>query len=132
MIAGINDNYSSLESIETGYNSGGNIYLDFITLKDGTLLVVSEDAIGLYLNRDAFDNGENPIQFKQRPTLYQVISPDGFAFHPTDVFTSEAKAWKKFRDDYKKRYEKQGYYSSTQFGRIDLRDLIEYCSVKPI
>lgn len=128
----IKDDDSLLESVETGWNSGGNIYLDFITLKDGTVLVVSEDAIGLFINRESFDEGVKPIYFKQRPTLYQVISPDGFAFHPTDVFHSEAMAWKKFRDDYKKRYEKQGYYSSTQFGRIDLRDLIDYCSVKPI
>lgn len=128
----IKDDDSLLESVETGYNSGGNIYLDFITLKDGTVLVVSEDAIGLYRNRESFDEGVKPIYFKQRPTLYQVISPDGFAFHPTDVFLSEKEAIKHFEKVYKKRFEAQGYYSTADRKRIPLEDLENYCSVKPI
>lgn len=123
---------SCIDDVEDGWQSGGNIFLDFITLKDGTIVVISEDAISLHLNRESFDEGDKPIFFKERPTLYQVISPDGFAFHPTDVFTSVTKAWEKFRKDYKKRYEYQGYYSSVNHGRIDLRDLADYCSVKPI
>lgn len=128
----IHNEDSLLESVETGWNSGGNIYLDFITLKDGTVLVISYDAIGVYRNRESFDNGDKPINFKQRPTLYQVFSPDGFAFHPTDVFLSEKEAWDAFENEYKKRFERQGYYSTSNRTRIPLDQLKKHCSVKPI
>lgn len=132
MIEIIKDADSHLQTVETGWNSGGNIFLDFITLDDGTVLVVSGDAIGLYKNREAFDDGDKPIYFKQRPTLYQVFSPDGFAFHPTDVFLSEKAAIKHFEKVYKKRFEAQGYYSTANRTRIPIEDLENYCSVKPI
>ncbi len=123
---------SFIEDVDDGWNSGGHIFLDTITMKDGTVLVISDDLICLYKNQDSFDEGEKPLRSFARPTLYQVISPDGFPFHPTDVFTSEAKAWKKFKEVYRKGYDIQGYYSSVNHGRIDPRDLKDYCSVKPI
>jgi hypothetical protein len=30
-------------------------------------------------------------------------------------------------DKWKKNYERQGYYSSSKYGRIDLLDLEDYC-----
>jgi hypothetical protein len=58
---------------------------------------------------------------------YDVISPDGFTIRiGVDPFKSI-----KERDEYfkmwKKRYEKQGYYSSVKFGRIHLADLADFC-----
>jgi hypothetical protein len=63
---------------------------------------------------------------------YQVLSPDGFTidFHKP-YYTSQKKAIEAF-EEWKKGYKKQGYYSSTPFGRIDLRDLHEYCTFKTI
>ena len=63
---------------------------------------------------------------------YQVLSPDGFTidFHKP-YYTSQKKAIEAF-EKWKKRYEQQGYYSSTPFGRIDLEDLHEYCTFKTI
>jgi hypothetical protein len=50
----------------TTWNSGGGQTLDLLTLKDGRVLVVSEDAIVLYENMDAVEAGEA----KERPTIY--------------------------------------------------------------
>lgn len=123
---------SFIQEIEDAYYSGGNIYLDFITLKDGTLIVIGDDAISLHLSRDAFDEGQEPIYYTDRPTLYRVFSPDGLEFHPTHAFTSEDKAWEAFENDYKKRFEPQGYYSIANRTRIPIDELKNYCSVKPI
>jgi hypothetical protein len=123
---------SFIEDIDDGWNSGGHIFLDTITMKDGTVLVISDELMCLYLNQKSFDEGEKPLRSFARPTLYQVISPDGFAFHPTDVFSSVSSAWKAFENDYKKRYEPQGYYSTANRTRIPLDQLKNYCSVKPI
>lgn len=62
---------------------------------------------------------------------YDVISPDGFSIHPTDTYSSIKKAIKAFRD-WKKRYKKQGYYSSVNFGRIHLEDLEQFMTIKKI
>ena len=57
----------------------------------------------------------------------QVISPDGFRIErePASYKNREAAmvAFKKW----KKNYEPQGYYSSCNHGRIDLRDLEDFC-----
>lgn len=58
---------------------------------------------------------------------YDVLSPDGFSIHPTDTYKSKSGAFKKFYE-WKKRYEKQGYYSSAG-GRIDLEELEKYCKL---
>jgi hypothetical protein len=50
-------NYEFIEKIET-YNSGGNVMLDAITLKDGRYLVISDEVMCLYDSEDAFNNGE--------------------------------------------------------------------------
>jgi Mn-containing catalase len=58
---------------------------------------------------------------------YQVLSPDGFTIE-RDVthYESWDKALNAF-NEWKKRYEPQGYYSSTKHGRIHLDDLIDFC-----
>ena len=57
---------------------------------------------------------------------YDVLSPDGISIHPTDTYSSMKKAVAAFKE-WKKRYETQGYYSSNDFGRIHLDDLIDFC-----
>ena len=58
---------------------------------------------------------------------YQVLSPDGFTieFEPIH-YTSKKKAMEAFLK-WKENYKRQGYYSSTKYGRIHLSDLGEYC-----
>lgn len=58
----------------------------------------------------------------------QILSPDGFTIHPTDTYPNIEVAKQKF-EDWKKRYEIQGYYSSVQYGRILLVDLEDYCTL---
>lgn len=48
------------------WDSGGGQDLDLITLKDGRMLVVSEDAVVLYESMDAVESGEAA----ERPTIY--------------------------------------------------------------
>lgn len=57
-----------LEHIEntTTWDSGGGQVLDLLTLKDGRVLVVSEDAVVLYESQEAVEDGEA----KERPTIY--------------------------------------------------------------
>lgn len=57
-----------LEHIEevTTWDSGGGQVLDIITLKDGRVLVVSEDAVVLYPSMEEFEEGEAT----ERPTIY--------------------------------------------------------------
>lgn len=59
---------------------------------------------------------------------YDVLSPDGFSIHPTDTYTSRKKAVKA-AEEWAKRYEAQGYYSSARFGRIPLNEILDYCSL---
>ncbi|HWY35602.1 MAG TPA: hypothetical protein VNX68_13225 [Nitrosopumilaceae archaeon] len=68
---------------------------------------------------------------KKRVRKYNVISPDGFAIHFSDTYTSKKKAMEAF-ETWKKRYEPQGYYSSSKFGRIPLEELGEYCDIIPL
>lgn len=58
---------SFIESIDDGWNSGGHIFLDTITMKDGTVLVISDDVICLYKNQDSFDEGKQCICSMGRP-----------------------------------------------------------------
>lgn len=50
----------------TTWDSGGGIALDLVTLKDGRVLVISEDAVVLYENMAEVQESEA----KQRPTIY--------------------------------------------------------------
>jgi hypothetical protein len=58
---------------------------------------------------------------------YEVLSPDGFTIEfSKSTYPSLKKAEIAF-ENWKKRYEIQGYYSSASFGRIPLDKLKEYC-----
>lgn len=59
---------------------------------------------------------------------YDILSPDGFSISATETYTSKKQAIKAF-DEWKKRYETQGYYSSSNYGRIRLSDLEDYCQL---
>lgn len=61
---------------------------------------------------------------------YDVISPDGFSISFTDTYKSVEKAQEAF-ENWKKRFEAQGYYSSNR-GRIPLDELEEHCTIVEI
>jgi hypothetical protein len=60
-------------------------------------------------------------------TRYDVISPDGFSIHFSDTYATKEDAFKAF-NDWKKRFEGQGYYSSND-GRIPLNELDQHCQI---
>ena len=64
---------------------------------------------------------------KQR---FDVLSPDGFSIHFSDTYSSEKKAMEAF-EQWKKRYEFQGYYSSNN-GRIPLTELHNHIKIVKI
>lgn len=59
---------------------------------------------------------------------FDVLSPDGFSIHFEDVYNTKEEALTAFHD-WKKNYERQGYYSSTNYGRIPLNELENYCQI---
>ena len=61
---------------------------------------------------------------------YDILSPDGISIHFSDTYKSIEEAKAAF-ENWKKRYEAQGYYSSNR-GRIDLDDLEYYCTLVEI
>ena len=66
----------------------------------------------------------------KKKTRYVVISPDGFPIHFSDTYATIKDAKKAF-NDWKKRYEGQGYYSAND-GRIPLNELNQHCQIIPI
>ena len=58
---------------------------------------------------------------------YNLLSPDGFAIHPTKTYPSVNKLADAF-SKWKMRYEAQGYYSSN-FKRIPLEKLLDNCTI---
>lgn len=60
---------------------------------------------------------------------FDILSPDGFSIHPVDTYSSPEAAWAAF-DEWKKRYEMQGYYSSNRW-RIPLDELKDHCKLIP-
>lgn len=63
-----------------------------------------------------------PIKKKR----YDILSPDGFSIRiGVEPFKTREEGIKYF-EQWKKRFEKQGYYSSNN-GRIGLEDLGDYC-----
>ena len=59
---------------------------------------------------------------------FDVFSPDGFAIDREEVYPTREVAVEKF-NEWKKRYEQQGYYSSAKYGRIPLDELEDYCTI---
>jgi hypothetical protein len=47
-------------------NTGGNVMVDFLKLDDGKILAISSELIGLYIDMQSFDNGDEPISFIER------------------------------------------------------------------
>jgi hypothetical protein len=48
----------------TTANTGGNIMCDFVTLDDGTILVVSGELVALYASWEDFENGVTVVAEK--------------------------------------------------------------------
>jgi|688.fasta_scaffold2237623_2 hypothetical protein len=60
---------------------------------------------------------------------YRILSPDGFTIEfGVEHYPSSKKMWESF-EKWKERYRQQGYYSSTEYGRIPLDELFDYCFV---
>jgi hypothetical protein len=63
--------------------------------------------------------------------MYQVLSPDGFTIEfNKPKYPSKKKAIEAY-NNWKKRFEMQGYYSSNN-GRIPLEDLENYITIREI
>jgi len=100
---------------------------------DSYYIKKAKEYLLLVKNNDSIDNSEL-IEIGKNVTekaKIQVLSPDGFTidfnyFNYTSLLNA-AKAADKFC----KRFELQGYYSSN-YGRIDLSDLMENLEVKAI
>ncbi len=60
---------------------------------------------------------------------FRILSPDGFDIRMDKANYTEKQVPKEL-EDFAKRYERQGYYSSNR-GRIPLEDIADYCSVVP-
>lgn len=58
---------------------------------------------------------------------YDILSPDGFPIHPVEIYPTPEAAWEAF-EEWKKRFQAQGYYSSNR-GRIALDRLKDYCEL---
>lgn len=58
---------------------------------------------------------------------YEILSPDGFTIDCNTYKTiKEAKI---AFDEWLKNYERQGYYSSVNYGLIQLNDVETYCTL---
>jgi len=58
---------------------------------------------------------------------YDVISPDGFSITYNEIYQTFDEAHNAF-NEWKKNYERQGYYSSNK-GRIPLNELDGHCTI---
>ena len=59
---------------------------------------------------------------------YRILSPDGFDIRMDKISYTEKQVPKEL-DNFTKRYERQGYYSSVRYGKISLDDISYYCRV---
>ena len=74
-------------------------------------------------------NTINNLEIMER---FEVLSPDKVTIEfDIPYYTSKEKAFEAF-DNWKKRYEFQGYYSSVDYGRIPLDELEDYIYVREI
>lgn len=58
---------------------------------------------------------------------YDVISPDGFSIRMGVEPFKTIKERDAYFKMWKSRFQTQGYYSSVNFGKINLADLSDYC-----
>jgi len=63
-------------------------------------------------------------------TMYDVISPDGFPISCEPFNTQEEAV--KYAFQWCKRYEQQGYYSTSRWEKIPLEDLPENLDLVPV
>ncbi len=59
--------------------------------------------------------------------MYDILSPDGIAISYADSYETKEDAKIAF-NEWKKRFEAQGYYSSNE-GRIPLDELEDHCTL---
>lgn len=52
---------SQVKSLNLGYQSGGNIFLDKITLKSGKFIVIGTDDIAVFRSEKSFEDGDSSI-----------------------------------------------------------------------
>ena len=64
-------------------------------------------------------------------TQFEVLSSEGFAIDREETFPSVEVAEQKL-DEWVKRYEQQGYYSTSNRQRIPLDELKDYCKIVQI
>lgn len=63
---------------------------------------------------------------------FEVLSPDKVTIeYYNPYYDSKEQAFEAF-DKWKKGYERQGYYSSVDYGRISLEELEDYIYVREI
>lgn len=71
---------------------------------------------------------KRPILNEIREQKLVILSPDGFEISREDVYKTVLEAKQKF-DEWLLNYKRQGYYSSTQYGKIDIEDVEDYCTL---
>lgn len=62
---------------------------------------------------------------------FVVLSPDGIRISYNKTYKTEEDAYEAFKL-WVENYRNQGYYSSVEFGRIDLEDMEHYCQMVEI
>ena len=60
---------------------------------------------------------------------YQILSPDGFEINPNINYYKSIKEVKQSFYNWVERYKIQGYYSSPNYGKINLNDIEYYCTI---
>lgn len=60
---------------------------------------------------------------------WRILSPDGFTIEFGVSHYSSSEKMRESFEKWKERYRQQGYYSSTEYGRIPLDELENYCFV---
>ena len=63
---------------------------------------------------------------------YQVLSPDGFTIEFDKWYYRSMKKAVEAFNNWRDRFNNQGYYSSVKYGRIPLDDLHNYCQFKTL
>jgi len=80
----------------------------------------------MFLDGDETLIQKNPSRTSLKSN-YQVISPDGFRIVFETPYYPTLKKAKEAFEKWREKYERQGYYSSSVYGRINLNKLQDYC-----
>ncbi|GGE46887.1 hypothetical protein EV200_104297 [Pedobacter psychrotolerans] len=98
---------------------------------DQLICKVFENDIFLYninvIKSEINRNAQANEVIKTANVLYNYVSPDGFAIAMEDFGTRQEAD--EYFESWKKGFERQGYYSSTQYGRLQLDLLNEFCEL---